>query len=348
MHYNLLFFTIFCFFDSFFTTFAAKLLKIMLLDIVLIIVGVALVLWGADRLTEGASGLARRMNVPEIVIGLTIVAAGTSAPELFVSLVSALKGTPDMALGNVVGSNIFNTLLIVGCAAMVAPMVIAKSTVKKDIPFTVIASVLLLAACMDFLPTGNISGHELSRVDGLLLLAGFAVFMVYTFRVAFSTPTSTSTGTAESMGVWKGVLFVVIGLACLIFGSNLFVDSATDVARELNISEGVIGLTIVAGGTSMPELATSVVAARKGQSAIAIGNVIGSNVFNILLILGLTATISPMAIQGITLVDLSVMMVSVLMVWGFSYTKYTVARWEGAVLVLVFLGYMAWLWQSIA
>ena len=348
MHYNLLFFTIFCFFDSFFTTFAAKLLKIMLLDIVLIIVGVALVLWGADRLTEGASGLARRMNVPEIVIGLTIVAAGTSAPELFVSLVSALKGTPDMALGNVVGSNIFNTLLIVGCAAMVAPMVIAKSTVKKDIPFTVIASVLLLAACMDFLPTGNISGHELSRVDGLLLLAGFAVFMIYTFRVAFSTPTSTSTGTAESMGVWKGVLFVVIGLACLIFGSNLFVDSATDVARELNISEGVIGLTIVAGGTSMPELATSVVAARKGQSAIAIGNVIGSNVFNILLILGLTATISPMAIQGITLVDLSVMMVSVLMVWGFSYTKYTVARWEGAVLVLVFLGYMAWLWQSIA
>ena len=320
----------------------------MLLDIVLIIVGVALVLWGADRLTEGASGLARRMNVPEIVIGLTIVAAGTSAPELFVSLVSALKGTPDMALGNVVGSNIFNTLLIVGCAAMVAPMVIAKSTVKKDIPFTVIASVLLLAACMDFLPTGNISGHELSRMDGLLLLVGFAVFMVYTFRVAFSTSTSTSTGTAESMGVWKGVLFVVIGLACLIFGSNLFVDSATEVARELNISEGVIGLTIVAGGTSMPELATSVVAARKGQSAIAIGNVIGSNVFNILLILGLTATISPMAIQGITLVDLLVMLASVLMVWGFSYTKYTVARWEGAVLVLVFLGYMAWLWQSIA
>ena len=347
MHYNLLFFTIFCFFDSFFTTFAAKLLKIMLLDIVLIIVGVALVLWGADRLTEGASGLARRMNVPEIVIGLTIVAAGTSAPELFVSLVSALKGTPDMALGNVVGSNIFNTLLIVGCAAMVAPMEIAKSTVKKDIPFTVIASVLLLAACMDFLPTGNISGHELSRLDGLLLLAGFAVFMVYTFRVAFSTPTSTSTGTAESMGVWKGVLFVVIGLACLIFGSNLFVDSATDVARELNISEGVIGLTIVAGGTSMPELATSVVAARKGQSAIAIGNVIGSNVFNILLILGLTATISPMAIQGITLVDLSVMMVSVLMVWGFSYTKYTVARWEGAVLCLCFLGYMGWLLANL-
>ena len=170
----------------------------MLLNIVLIVIGVVLVLWGADRLTEGASGLARRMNVPEIVIGLTIVAAGTSAPELFVSLVSALKGTPDMALGNVVGSNIFNTLLIVGCAAMVAPMVIAKSTVKKDIPFTVIASVLLLAACMDFLPTGNISGHELSRIDGLLLLAGFAVFMVYTFRVAFSSTASLS---GSSLGI---------------------------------------------------------------------------------------------------------------------------------------------------
>ena len=321
----------------------------MLLNIVFIVIGVVLVLWGADRLTEGASALARRMNVPEIVIGLTIVAAGTSAPELFVSLVSALKGTPDMALGNVVGSNIFNTLLIVGCAAVVAPMMIAKSTVKKDIPFTVVASLLLLAACMDFWPTADISGHEISRMDGLLLLVGFAVFMVYTFRVAATKSQQSSEGEgAVQMSVWKGVLFVAVGLGCLIFGSNLFVDSATDVARELNISEGVIGLTIVAGGTSMPELATSVVAARKGQSAIAIGNVIGSNVFNILLILGLTATISPMPIQGITLVDLSVMMLSVLMVWGFSFTKYTVARWEGAVLVVVFLGYMAWLWQSIA
>ena len=324
----------------------------MLLDIVFIVIGVALVLWGADRLTEGASGLARRMNVPEIVIGLTIVAAGTSAPELFVSFVSALKGTPDMALGNVVGSNTFNTLLIVGCAAMVAPMQITKATVKKDMPFTVIATVLLIAACMDFWPVASISGHAISRLDGFLLLAGFAVFMYYTFRMAANKPQQAggeeAENTGEAMNVWKGVLFVVIGLACLIFGSNLFVDSATNVARQLNISEGVIGLTIVAGGTSLPELATSVVAARKGQSAIAIGNVIGSNVFNILLILGLTATICPMQIDGITLVDLLVMLASVLMVWGFSYTKYTVARWEGAVLVLMFLGYMAWLWQSIA
>ena len=318
----------------------------MILNILFIVVGVALVLWGADRLTEGASALARRMNVPEIVIGLTIVAAGTSAPELFVSLVSAIKGTPDMAVGNVVGSNIFNALLIVGCAAMVAPMTIARSTVRKDIPFAVGASLLLIVVCVDQLSL-SISGSTISRLDGLLLLAAFAAFMIYTFRVT-ARQGATPTDAAEPMAVWKGVLFVVLGLACLIFGSNLFVDSATKVARELNISEGVIGLTIVAGGTSLPELATSVVAARKGQSAIAIGNVIGSNVFNVLLILGLTATISPMQIQGITMVDLMMMMVSVLLVWAFSATKFTVARWEGVLLTAIFVGYMAWLWQSVA
>ena len=311
----------------------------MISDFLLIILGVVMVLWGADRLTEGASALARRMRVPEIVIGLTIVAAGTSAPELFVSMVSALKDTPDMAVGNVVGSNIFNTLLIVGCAAMVAPMVIAPSTVKKDMPFAVGASMLLLAVIL--------VGSDVSRFDGLVLLAFFAVFMVYTFRVAFQKDDSEEASAVAPVNVWKNILFVVAGLGGLIIGSNLFVDSASDVARQLDVSEGVIGLTIVAGGTSLPELATSVVAARKGQSAIAIGNVIGSNVFNVLLILGLTATVSPMAVQGITVVDLSVMFLSVLMVWGFAYTKYTVARWEGALLTLVFVGYMGWLLYNL-
>lgn len=298
-----------------------------------------MVLWGADRLTEGASALARRMRVPEIVIGLTIVAAGTSAPELFVSLVSALKDTPDMAVGNVVGSNIFNTLLIVGCAAMVAPMVIAPSTVKKDMPFAVGASMLLLAVIL--------MGNDVSRSDGFVLLAFFALFMVYTFRVALQKGNGENASVVAPVNVWKSLLYVVAGLGGLIIGSNLFVDSASDVARQLDISEGVIGLTIVAGGTSLPELATSVVAARKGQSAIAIGNVIGSNVFNILLILGLTAAVSPMAVQGITVVDLSVMLVSILMVWAFSYTKYTVARWEGAVLTLAFMAYMGWLFYNL-
>lgn len=311
----------------------------MISDLLLIVLGVVMVLWGADRLTEGASALARRMRVPEIVIGLTIVAAGTSAPELFVSLVSALKDTPDMAVGNVVGSNIFNTLLIVGCAAMVAPMVIAPSTVKKDMPFAVGASMLL--------PAVILMGNDVSRSDGFVLLAFFALFMVYTFRVALQNGNGENASMVAPVNVWKSLLYVVAGLGGLIIGSNLFVDSASDVARQLDISEGVIGLTIVAGGTSLPELATSVVAARKGQSAIAIGNVIGSNVFNILLILGLTATVSPMAVQGITVVDLSVMLVSILMVWAFSYTKYTVARWEGAVLTLAFMVYMGWLFYNL-
>ena len=320
----------------------------MLLDIVFIIVGVALVLWGADRLTEGASALARRMNVPEIVIGLTIVAAGTSAPELFVSLVSALKGTPDLAVGNVMGSNIMNTLLIVGVTAMVAPMVIARGTVKKDIPFSVMASVLLVVVMMDSFLSLSISGNVISRLDGVVLLAGFIVFMAYTFIMARKGGAETpAVEEQQPMNPWLSLLWVAVGLACLVFGSNLFVDSASSVAQALGVSESVIGLTIVAGGTSLPELATSVVAARKGQSAIAIGNVIGSNVFNILLILGLTALVCPMQIGGITVVDLTVMLLSVLVVWAFSYTKYTVERWEGAVLTAGYAAYLGWLLYNV-
>ena len=206
-------------------------------------------------------------------------------------------------------------------------------------PFAVGASMLLLAIIL--------VGNDVSRFDGLVLLAFFAMFMVYTFRVAMQKDDGVETSAVAPVNVWKSLLYVVAGLGALIVGSNLFVDSASDVARQFDISEGVIGLTIVAGGTSRPELATSVVAARKGQSAIAIGNVIGSNVFNILLILGLTATISPMVVQGITVVDLAVMLLSVLMVWGFAYTKYTVARWEGAVLTAVFVAYMGWLMYNL-
>ena len=303
----------------------------MIIDILFIVLGVALVLYGADKLTEGASALARRMNVPEIIIGLTIVAAGTSAPELFVSLVSALNDTPDMAVGNVVGSNTMNCMLIVGCAAMVAPMIISPSTVKKDIPFSVLASVLLLLLAFD---------HFMSRLDGIILLIGFAVFMAYTLLQAKK---GNSEAVKESSPVWKNLLYLVFGLAGLVVGSNLFVDSASDVALTLGISEGVVGLTIVAGGTSLPELATSVVAARKGQSAIAIGNVIGSNVFNILLILGLTSTISPLEIEGITTIDMAVMLLSVVLVWLFSRTRYTVERWEGGLLLVIYIAYLVWL-----
>jgi cation:H+ antiporter len=303
----------------------------MIINVLLIVVGVALVLFGADKLTEGASALARRLNVPEIIIGLTIVAAGTSAPELFVSLVSALNGTPDMAVGNVVGSNTMNAMLIVGTAALVAPMVISPSTVKKDIPCSVLASILLAVLAFD---------GFLGRFDGIVLLLGFAAFMAYTL---VQSKAGKDDVVKESSPVWKNILFIVFGLADLVVGSNLFVDSASDVALSLGISEAVVGLTIVAGGTSLPELATSVVAARKGQSAIAIGNVIGSNVFNILLILGLTSAISPLEIEGITTIDMAVMLLSVILVWLFSRTRYTVERWEGGLLLVIYIGYLVWL-----
>ena len=309
----------------------------MWLDIIIIIIGIVCVLKGADFLTEGAAALARRVNIPEIVIGLTIVAAGTSAPELFVSLVSALKGTPDLAVGNVVGSNTMNCMLIVGCAAMVAPMTISRSTVKKDIPFAVGASVLLMLLALN---------NFLGRFDGILLLAGFVSFRVCSRRQA-KNGQGDATTEEKQQNPWLSALYIVLGLVGLVIGSNLFVDHASSLALALGISEGVVGLTVVAGGTSLPELATSVVAARKGQSAIAIGNVIGSNVFNILLILGLTATISPLQIEGITTIDMAVMLISVTLVWLFSFTRYTVERWEGAALVGGYLVYLAWLITSL-
>ena len=303
------------------------------MSVLFIIIGIVLVLWGADRLTDGATAIAQRLNVPQIVIGLTVVAMGTSAPEFFVSFVSALKGTTDMAVGNVVGSNIFNTMLIVGVAAMVAPMTIAKNTVKKDIPCAVGASLMLAVMSLD---------NEISRLDAVLLFIAFLLFMAYTLRLAKTGEKEDET-VIKKMKPLKAAFLVLLGLACLIVGSNLFVESASAVAKSLGVSDAMIGLTIVAGGTSLPELATSVVAAMKGRSSIAIGNVIGSNVFNILMILGITGIICPMDLHGITLVDMGVLFGSMLLLWGFSYTKYTVARWEGALLTVLFGCYMGWL-----
>ncbi len=309
----------------------------MILNVLFILVGIVLVLWGADRLTDGAVAVAEKMKMPQIVIGLTIVAMGTSMPEFCVSLVSALKGTTDLAVGNIVGSNIFNTLLIVGVSAWVAPMTILKSTVRKDIPFALFASVVLLIMCLD----GNIS-----RLDAGILFVLFLVFMYVTLKGAKTKEDDTTAKTdsiednKKPMAAWLSIVWIIVGLACLIGGSNLFVEGATKVAEHIGVSEAVIGLTIVAGGTSLPELATSVVSARKGNSGIAIGNVLGSNVFNILAILGVTGVITPMHLQGITMLDLSMMVFSTLLVWLFSFTKYKIARWEGIVLTIVFIGYM--------
>lgn len=309
----------------------------MLLSIAYILIGVIAVLWGADKFTDGAAAIARKMNIPEIVIGLTIVAMGTSAPELFTSVVSALKGSTGLALGNIVGSNIFNSLLIVGAAAAVAPIPISQVTIVKDIPFALVSSLLLTAVCLD----GN-----LTRLDSLLLLIGFALFLAYTLQVARNGTTEDSKS-ETSQALWKNILFIIIGLACLIVGSNLFVNGASTVAEQLGISDAIIGLTIVAGGTSLPELATSIISARKGQSGIAIGNVVGSNVFNILAILGITGFISPMRdLGGITTIDFTLLILSIILVWAMSFTKHKIERWEGFTLIGIFALYLGWLIYS--
>ena len=307
----------------------------MLLNILFIVVGIALVLWGADRLTDGAVAVAEKMKMPQIVIGLTIVAMGTSMPEFCVSFISALKGTSDLAVGNIVGSNIFNALLIVGVSALVAPMTIMKTTVRKDIPFALVASALLLIMCLD---------GDISRLDAGILFVMFLIFMYMTLKGAKKQGADAEEAIEgegkKPMATWLSAVWILVGLLCLIGGSNLFVEGATAVATNLGVSEAVIGLTIVAGGTSLPELATSVVSARKGNSGIAIGNALGSNVFNILAILGITGMITPMTLKGITYIDLSMLVISIMIVWLFSFTKYKIERWEGAVLTAVFVGYI--------
>lgn len=344
----------------------------MAINIVLLVLGVIIVLKGADWLTDGAVNIATRFGVSQMVIGLTIVAMGTSMPEFCVSMVSALKGTPDLAVGNVVGSNTLNTLLIVGCSALVAPIMVKRSSVKRDIPFAVVASLLMLLFCLD---------GAIGRVDAAVLFAGFCLFMFVTLKYAKTTdehsvavatsgaamataaaastsvseaPTSqtsapetpvsqTSAPEASVASMLKAVVMLVVGLLCLIVGSNMFVDNASFVASSLGVSDAVIGLTIVAGGTSLPELATSMVSAKKGNSDIAIGNVIGSNVFNILMIIGITGLVKPMHIAGITTLDLIMMLASMLLMWFFCRTTYKVKRWEGAVLTIVYLAYLTWL-----
>ena len=305
-------------------------------DIIFIILGIYIVLKGADFLTDGAVSLAQRAGIPEMVIGLTVVALGTSMPELFVSLTSAIQGTTDLAVANVVGSNIFNVLLIAGAAAAVAPMTISKGTVRRDIPVAVVASLVLLLF--------GIYG-EINRWAGALFVLLLIIYMVYTVKTA--SPDDQSDVEDKKLTVSGAVIRLIGGLLFLVVGSSSFVSSATEVAATLGVSDAVIGLTIVAGGTSLPELATSVVAARKGQAAIAMGNVIGSCVYNILLIIGVTGLISPMFIGGITPLDFGMMMLSMVLLWLFSFTKYKVERWEGFVMLALFVGYMAYLVYTV-
>lgn len=313
------------------------------MNIVLLIGGLLLILAGANALTDGAASVAKRFNISSLVIGLTIVAFGTSAPELTVSVVSALKGSADMAIGNVVGSNIFNTLMIVGCTAAIVPISMNKGTLSKEIPLCILASVVLFICANDVL-INDASTNSISHSDGLLLLCFFLIFLGYTFAIAHNGNGEQETP-IKIMPIWKAVLFIAGGLAGLIYGGQFFVDGASGIARGLGVSESVIGLTLVAGGTSLPELATSIVAALKKNPEMAIGNVIGSNLFNIFFVLGCSASISPMAIQGITNLDLGVMIAScvLLYLFGLFIRKRTITRPEGIIMILCYIGYIVYL-----
>ena len=308
----------------------------MIADILLFIVGLALILSGANALTDGASSIAKRMKVSELVIGLTIVAFGTSAPELAVSAISAIKGSGDIALGNVVGSNLFNTLMIIGCTVLVRPLKVSRLLIKKEIPLCILASFVLILLCADA-TEGCVAGG-LSRTDGLVLLCFMAIFLSHTFSIA-------SESGIKEMPLWRAILFSIGGLLFLIAGGESFVRGASGLARALGASESLIAVTIVAGGTSLPELATSVVAALKGRSEMAVGNVVGSNLFNIFLILGLSSTISPIKLAGIGAIDLGMVLLSSIVLWfvGVFYKERTITRAEGALMIALYVAYTLYL-----
>lgn len=313
-----------------------------MIDILILLLGLGLILVGANALTDGASAVAKRFGISDLVIGLTIVAMGTSAPELVVSVTAALNGSAELALGNVVGSNIFNILAIVGCTAMVMPIAVGKGLMSKELPLVILSSLVMWAVASDTLLDGE-AANVVSRIDGILLLAFFAIFMRYTFSIAKAD--SPDTEEIKPMPMWKAALWIIGGLAGLIFGGRYFVDGASGIARSLGVSESVIGLTLVAAGTSLPELATSVVAALKKNPGIAIGNVIGSCLFNVFFIIGTAATISPLPLGGITQTDMLTLVGASVLLWFFGLVigDRKITRVEGVFMLLCYIAYTAWL-----
>lgn len=320
----------------------------MILNIIFLIAGLVLILVGANALTDGASSVAKRWGMSDLVVGLTIVGFGTSTPELVISVMSAVEGNAGLAIGNVVGSNIFNVCAIIGVTSLVRPIVISKGIMTTDIPLVILSALVLLVMGNAVMLDGSRT-NMLTRVDGVILLLFFLVFMHHTFSSAkAASPADPAAQGGESkklMPMWKSSLWIIGGLAGLIYGGNRFVAGASGIAADLGVSDAVIGLTIVAAGTSLPELATSVTAALKGKTAIALGNVIGSNIFNIFLVLGCSATVRPLPFGTVGNVDLLILTASCLLFWVFGhlYKVRTITRWEGGVLVACYTGYAAWL-----
>lgn len=318
----------------------------MILQFIILIAGLLLILFGANYLVDGSSSIARRLGLSEFIIGLTIVGIGTSTPEMVVSFLSALKGNADMAIGNIVGSNIFNTMLILGVTAIVTPLTITKASLKRDIPLNIGVTILLIVLGMSGTIFG--SGNDvLSRVDGLLLMAIFIWYMWKSFKTD-NADQDTDEDVSQHSIVFS-VLLIAGGLAALIFGGRLFVNAATDIAKGFGVSDKFIAITVLAAGTSMPELATSVVAAFKGKGQLALGNILGSNISNILLILGGSALISPLSFKGMTYVDLGAVLAASLFILFSAYTfkKRQLDRFEGSILVLMEAAYMWYLISNI-
>lgn len=319
----------------------------MLTEIALLILGLLLVIFGADWLVDGASAIARKLRISEFVIGLTIVGFGTSCPELVVSVTGAVNGLSDISIGNVIGSNIFNTFLILGVTSLIMPIAITRNNKRRDIPVTLLVTFLLVFCGMSKTIFGLGSADGLSRIEGIVFLVLFALYIYSCFKndedsSAEETPT-------KDLKLAVAILLTLAGLAGLILGGHWFVESAVKIAHRLGVSDKFIAITLLAGGTSLPELAACTVAAFKKKGQLALGNILGSNVFNILLILGVSAAIRPVSFTNISLVDVSAMLASMIMVWLSSYTfkKDKIDRWEGAIFVASFAAYYVWLFINL-
>ena len=302
------------------------------MEYLLLIIGFVLLIKGADFFVEGSSSLARFLKIPSVIIGLTIVAMGTSAPEASVSINAALAGNNDIAVSNIIGSNIFNGLIVVGICAFISGFKTDKDILKRDMPVNILITAILCVMIAD---------GRLSRLEGILLLAGMIFYIVNMILSALKTRSSCPD--EKSMPLYKSLIFIAGGLVAVIFGGNLVVDNASQIAVSFGVSQNFIGLTIVAIGTSLPELVTSIVATRKGDSGLALGNAIGSNIFNILFILGMSATISPLHILSESVIDCVILLVSGILLFVFAYTKKSMNRTEGAICVLSYIGYTAYL-----
>jgi cation:H+ antiporter len=314
------------------------------LTYILLAIGFALLIKGADYFVDGSSKIATMLRVPPLLVGLTIVAFGTSSPEATVSIIAAMEGSSEVSLGNVIGSNIFNITLVVGITAMINPLAVETMTIRKEIPFTMLASVALAVVANDIaLQTANT--NLIGRSEGLILLLFFMIFLYYIIEVALNNrEPAPAVAEVTSQLTWgKNILFTLAGLAAIIFGGDLVVDNATQIALSFGMSETLAGLTIVAVGTSLPELITSITAALKKKSEIALGNIVGSNIFNILFVLGTSATIAPLAVNDKIFTDIALMIILTAVLLIFSRSKFKISKIEGAILAAVYIAYLVYI-----